>query len=69
MLNKMKKLVLTAATVVASAVPSFAALDAATATSITTGISGSDAIYFQIGGAILVVMAGIWGFKKVRSLL
>ncbi|MBE0501676.1 MAG: hypothetical protein IBX47_09560 [Desulfuromonadales bacterium] len=51
-------------------VPSaFAALAAADLTAIQTGISGADANYYVIGGGILVVLAGIWGFKKLVGLL
>lgn len=57
--------------VVALCIPTFAfaGMDAATQTEIMAGISSSDTIYYAIGGAILVVMAGIWGFKRVKSLL
>lgn len=48
---------------------SFAALEAATLTEITGGINGADANYYTIGGAILVVLAGIWGFKLVMRLI
>lgn len=47
----------------------FAGMDAATQTEILSGISSSDTIYYSIGGGILIVMAGIWGFKRVKSLL
>jgi uncharacterized membrane protein len=53
----------------AFAAVSQAALDAATQTSILSGISASDTVFYAIGGGILVVMAGIWGFKRVRSLM
>jgi len=52
-----------------TAVPSFAALSAADQTTILSGISSSDTVFYAIGGGILVVLAGIWGFKKVKSLL
>jgi hypothetical protein len=47
----------------------FAALDATQLTDITTGISGADANYYAIGGTVLVVLAGIWGFKLVKALI
>lgn len=53
---------------VASAGSSFAALSVADQTAIQTGISGADVAFYAIGGSILVVMAGIWGFKMVKRL-
>lgn len=64
-----KKLVVASALTVASAVPSFAALSAADQTTILAGINASDAVFYAIGGGILVVMAGIWGFKRVKALM
>lgn len=70
MLNKVTRFVAAPCAVVAAmATSSFAALDATTLTSIQTGIDGSDANYYAIGGSILVVLAGIWGFKLVKGLL
>jgi len=46
-----------------------AALDAVQLTEITTGISGADANFYAIGGTVLVVLAGIWGFKLVKGLI
>ena len=57
-----------AAALVGMAGTSFAALDAATLTEIQTGVQGADANYYAIGGTILVVLAGIWGFKMVKRL-
>ena len=48
---------------------SFAAISPADETTILAGISSADATYYVLGGGILVVMAGIWGFKRVKSLL
>lgn len=48
---------------------SHAALSAADQTTILSGISASDTVFYAIGGGILVVMAGIWGFKRVKNLL
>lgn len=55
----------------AVAVPclSHAALSAADQTSILAGITASDTVFYAIGGGILVVLAGIWGFKKVQGLM
>jgi hypothetical protein len=60
-----------AVVLVAVAVPSFAqaALSAGDQTLILSGITASDTVFYSIGGGILVVMAGIWGFKKVKALL
>lgn len=58
-----------AASVVAVPALSHAALSAADQTTILSGITASDTVFYAIGGGILVVMAGIWGFKRVKSLL
>ena len=50
-------------------VVSHAALGAADQTAILSGITASDTVFYSIGGGILVVMAGIWGFKRVKSLM
>ena len=67
------KRVLTSAAVAAGAVAvpclSHAALSAGDQTSILSGITGSDTVFYAIGGGILVVLAGIWGFKKVQGLM
>lgn len=63
-----KRLALACAGVVGMSSSSMAALDATTLTEIQTGVSGADANYFAIGGTILVVLAGIWGFKMVKRL-
>lgn len=47
----------------------FGALDPADEALITAGISSADASFYKIGGAILVVLAGIWGFLRVKRLL
>lgn len=65
----MKKFLAVTGLTLASAVPSFAAMSAADQTAILSGISGSDTVFYAIGGGILVVMAGIWGFKRVKHLL
>ncbi len=68
-MKKLLKVVgLSCAAVVGMAASSFAALDATTLTEIQTGISSADTNYFAIGGTILVVLAGIWGFKMVKRL-
>jgi hypothetical protein len=71
MLKRMKLFVVAALSVVSLAMASLAnaALSAADQTSIISGISSSDTVFFAIGGAILVVLCGIWGFKKVKGLL
>jgi coat protein B len=71
MFKKVKGVLVPCLTVAVSAVPalSFAALSAADQTSILAGISASDSVFYAIGGGILVVMAGIWGFRKVQGLL
>jgi hypothetical protein len=47
----------------------FAALDPADEALIVTGINAADASFYKIGGAILIVLAGIWGFLRVKRLL
>lgn len=71
MFAKIQKAVVALAVAGAAAVPcsAFAALDSATATSIQSGITGSDATFYLIGGTVLVVLAGIWGFRKIVNLL
>lgn len=59
----------TIALVVASAVSSHAGMSAADVTATTTGISDSLTLFYTIGGTILVVLAGIWGFRKITALL
>jgi LPXTG-motif cell wall-anchored protein len=44
-------------------------MSAADETAIKAGLSSSDTIFYSIGGALLIVLAGIWGFKKVQSLI
>lgn len=68
----MKKLsvVLSAVAVTAlTALPSFAALTEGDKANIQAGITASDVVFFAIGGTILTVLAGIWGFKKIQSLM
>lgn len=66
----MFKKVCSVATLVAlSASSAFAALDSTTQTAIQSGITSADSTYYAIGGTVLIVMAGIWGFKRVKSLL
>lgn len=54
---------------IATAVPSFAAMAPADITATTTGITDSLTLFYTIGGTILVVLAGIWGFRKITGLL
>ena len=72
MFTKVRGVLVSSAAIVGSiAVPalSHAALSAADQTTILDGITASDTVFYAIGGGILVVMAGIWGFKRVKSLL
>jgi len=52
-----------------SATSVLAAMDAADETAILAGISGTEATFYTLGAGLLVVLAGIWGFKRVKSLL
>jgi hypothetical protein len=45
-----------------------AAIDALTLTEIKNGIASADTTYYEVGGAILLVLAGIWAFKMVRRM-
>lgn len=54
---------------VLTSVSAHAALSAPDQALILTGINASDTVFYAIGGGILVVMAGIWGFKRVKSLM
>lgn len=69
--NLKNLVVASAATVGALAMPvlSHAALSAGDQTAILSGITASDTVFYAIGGGILVVLAGIWGFKKVQGLM
>lgn len=69
MFKRAKVLLLSALAVVSSAVSSFAGMAAADITATTTGISDSLTLFYTIGGTILVVLAGIWGFRKITALL
>ena len=69
LVEKVKVPVLAAVAVVSSAVCSFAAMAPADVTATTTGISDSLTLFYTIGGTILVVLAGIWGFRKITGLL
>jgi flagellar biogenesis protein FliO len=64
-----KKLSAALLLVVAMAMNSFAAMSPADVTATTTGISDSLTLFYTIGGTILVVLAGIWGFRKITGLL
>lgn len=64
-----KKLAFVTAAVAATAANSFAAIDPTTESAIKAGITSADASFYAIGGSVLIVLAGIWGFKQVRSLL
>ena len=64
-----KKVMLVPMSLAAMATASFAELSAGDLTTIQTGIAGADANYYAIGGSILVVLAGIWGFKRVKALI
>lgn len=71
MFKKVRGVLVSVATLSALVLPmsAHAALSAADQTTILSGISGSDTTFYAIGGGILVVLAGIWGFKKVQGLL
>lgn len=68
-----KKVVVGAAVAVSVAVTGvatcFASMDTTTMTGIKSGIATTTTDFYEIGGAILLVLAGIWAFSKIRGLL
>ena len=64
-----KRLLMAALISLTFAVTSFAAISPTDEANILAGISASDATYYVLGGGLLIVMAGIWGFKRVKALL
>jgi phosphate-selective porin len=69
MFRSVKMLVASLMLSLALAAQSFAAMSPADVTATTTGISDSLTLFYTIGGTILVVLAGIWGFRKITGLL
>lgn len=63
------KLFATSALLVALCQSAFAGMNTNDVTATTTGISDSLTLFYTIGGTILVVLAGIWGFRKITGLL
>jgi len=55
--------------ITATVEPVRAVMNAADVTATTTGISDSLTLFYTIGGTILVVLASIWGFRKITGLL
>ena len=47
----------------------FAAMSVADEAEVLAGIAGADVLFYKVGGAILIVLAGIWAFKKVRGIM
>lgn len=45
------------------------AMSSSDLTGVLAGISNSDTIFYAVGGGMLVVLAGIWGFRKITDLL
>lgn len=71
MFKNLRSKIAGAVTAVATAVVpavSMAAIGTSDETAILAGISASDALFYKLGGGLLVVMAGIWGFKRVRAM-
>jgi len=69
MFKKLRVVLLSLFALIVSALNSFAAMAPADVTATTTGISDSLTLFYTIGGTILVVLAGIWGFRKITGLL
>jgi len=69
MFKNVKTLLLAAlCSMLAIAPGAMAAIDPTEEAAIKAGISNADVLYFSIGGGILIVLAGIWGFKMVKRL-
>jgi len=60
---------LVATMLVVSVSSAMAELLAADLTAIQTGITAADGNFYAIGGTVLTVLAGIWGFKLVKGLI
>lgn len=69
MLKKVQGLLFALVALAVTAGQSVAAMAPADVTATTTGISDAMALFYTIGGSILVVCAAIWGFKRVKALL
>ncbi len=67
--DKVVAVALIAVGYVVSASPVQAEMLPADQAATLAGITGASTLYFAIGGGILVVLAGFWGFKKVMGLL
>lgn len=67
--NALKVAAGSATALAVSATGAFAEITTAQQTEIQTGIAAADGVFYAIGGSILVVLAGIWGFKLVKRLL
>lgn len=67
--NQVTKIASLVAAVSMLPVAAMAALAPADEALILTGINSADATFYKIGGGILIVLAGIWGFMKVKGLL
>ena len=72
-LNSIKKyfgkLVLAGSLVVGPVTASLAAIAPADMALVTTAVNDATADFYKLGGIILAVIAGIWAFYKVVSLL
>ena len=44
-------------------------MDQSTLDSVLSGISSSDTVFYVVAAAVLVVLAGIWGFGRILDLL
>jgi len=44
-------------------------LPAEVLTNVKNGITSADVNFYAIGGTVLVVLAGLWGFQKVKELI
>jgi len=65
----MRYFVLMVALLATTASSAMAELLAADLTAIQTGITAADGNFYAIGGTVLTVLAGIWGFKLVKGLI
>jgi len=44
-------------------------LSSANQSAVLAGVASSDSVFYILGGAILVILSGMWGFNRVLGLL
>jgi len=69
MKNFFGKIMTVGTTLLATAATGFAAIAPADMALVTTAVQDATVDFYKLGGVILAVIAGIWAFYKVVSLL